>query len=194
MDTIQVVGLIFAALLAENFLLVNVMGIGTRLSVFTDPIEARRLGTALTLVMVVSAMLSRSVDAMLTQIGFPELQLMAFALLVPTTVVFVRWMLHHFLPELSRRLTDYLRVVGNNAAALGGILISAERGYTMGQTGLYIFFAGVGITVAMMCFAGLGEEVSFERCPVSFRGLPIRMITAGLMALALVGYYGLNFK
>ena len=192
MDTLQVVGLVLGALLSENFILVNTMGIGTRLSAFTDPTEARRLGIVLTLVMVTSALLSRQVDMILFRLGVPELRLIAFALLVPATVVIVRSFLHTFLPELSRRLSEYFHLLSSNAAALGGILLSSERGYNMGQTFIFVFFAGVGITVSLMCFAGLGEEVSFDRCPTAFRGIPIRLITAGLMALALVGYYGLH--
>ncbi len=194
MDIMQMMGIGLSALLAENMVLVHGMGMGTRGEVFTDPTEGRRTGMALTLVMVVAGVLSRYVDDMLVNVNLEYLRLLAFALLVPAVSAVLGVMLKFFLPELSRRLAEPVRTAFGNAAVLGSILLASARGYTASQMAVFSFFGGVGITVVLVCFAGLREEISLERCPKAFRGLPIMLVTAGLMALAMVGYYGLNFS
>ena len=192
MSAVQLAGLALAALLSENFVMVNCLGIGTRTQAFRDPIEGWRTGFGLTLVLVCSGLLSRGVDLILLQARMEYLRLLAFALLVPAASVALRWLIRLFLPELSRRIEGPLRAVSSNAAALGAVLMASQRGYGLGQTFIFTLFGGLGVTAAMMSFAGLREEVSFESCPRPFRGAPILFITAGLMALSLVGFYGLN--
>ncbi len=192
MNVLQLVGIALTALLAENFVLVYCMGMGTRQQVFNDPTEGRRTGVALTLVLVVSGVLSRFIDDALTTFNLEYLLLMAFVLLVPAVSAVLGFAMKFFLPELSRRLAEPVRTAFGNAAVLGAVLVASSRGYTATQTFVFCLSGGVGITLVLMCFAGLREEVSLERCPKAFRGLPIMLITGGLMALALVGFYGLN--
>ncbi len=190
----EIVGLALTALLAENLVLVYCMGIGTGQSAFLDPVEGRRVGVALTLVMVVSGVLSRGVDTFLINFHLSYLALLAFALLVPTVSAVLGWLMKFFIPELSQRLAEPVRTAFGNAAVLGAVLIASQRGYTIQQTFIFTFFGGVGLTLCLISFAGLREEISLESCPKCFRGLPILLITGGLMALAMVGYYGLNVR
>ena len=192
MSTIQLIALALSAMLAENLVLVHSMGIGCRSTSFTDPKEGRRSGIALTLVMVVSGTLSRGIDQFLHLMGVEFLSLLIFSLLVPAVSVVLQVFLHFFLPELSLRLMNHLKAVSLNAAGLGAILLASQRSYSVGQTFIFTLFGGIGVTLVMMCFAGLREEVSFTSCPKSFRGAPILFITAGLMAMAMVGFYGLH--
>lgn len=192
MELMQIMGLALTALLAENLVLVYCMGMGTNQNAFLDPTEGRRVGTALTLVMVVAGVLSRWVDTMLTNFHLDYLCLLAFALLVPTVSAVLGWILKCFLPELSHRLAEPIRTAFGNAAVLGTILLASQRNYTVQQTLIFTLVGGIGLTVVLTCFAGLREEVHMDRCPKAFQGLPIMLITGGLMALALVGYYGLN--
>ena len=73
-------------------------------------------------------------------------------------------------------------------------LLIAQRGYGLGAALLFGFFGGAGATVALMCLAGLRREVSLTSCPKSFQGIPIELVTVGLMALSLVGFYGLHLS
>lgn len=194
MEMIEIVALALSALLAENLVLVYCMGMGTNANAFLDPIEGRRVGVALTLVMVVSAVISRWIDTFLINVHLDYLSLIAFALLVPTVSAVLGWLLKFFLPELSHRLAEPIRTSFGNAAVLGAILIASQRGYTVQQTFIFALAGGVGMTLVLMCFAGLREEISLESCPKAFRGLPIMMMTGGLMALAMVGYYGVYIR
>lgn len=193
MNIMQFMAIGLTALLAENLILVYGIGMGTGESAFRDPTEGRRAGVALTMVMVVAGVLSRYVDDILVNLNLEYLRLLFFTLLVPAVSAVLGVLLKFFLPELSHRLAEPIRGALGNAAVLGSILLASTRSYTPGQMAVYSLCGGIGITLVLVCFAGLQEEVSLERCPKAFRGLPIMLITAGLMALAMVGYYGLNF-
>lgn len=181
------------AAFAENFLLVSCMGIGTRLKAFRDPRDAIRTGLCLTTVMVLSTLLCWGVDEMiLRHYGLGYYRVFAFALLVPGTVWFLRQFLRLFVPELFRRNDLHLRTVTTNASALGCVLLVSLRSYSLVEGLIFAFFGGLGVTVALANFTHLLREADLEQCPKCFRGIPIRLITAGLMAMSLVGFYGLH--
>jgi len=193
MGMIDLAGVALAALLSENFILVNCMGIGTRVESFRDPMDALRSGSCLTVVMVLSALVSWLLDfALLSRFGLQYLRLLVLALLIPGLVALLRTFLRHCLPELSRRVDENLKSISTNAAALGSALLVVQRSYSLSAALLFALFGGLGATLALASFASLREEVDFDRCPRCFRGVPILFLTAGLMGLALVGFYGLH--
>jgi len=193
MGMIDLAGVALAALLSENFILVNCMGIGTRVESFRDPMDALRSGSCLTVVMVLSALVSWLLDfALLSRFGLQYLRLLVLALLIPGLVALLRTFLRHCLPELSRRVDENLKSISTNAAALGSALLVVQRSYSLSAALLFALFGGLGATLALASFASLREEVDFDRCPRCFRGIPILFLTAGLMGLALVGFYGLH--
>ena len=165
MNALYLMGISLTALLSENFVLVNCLGIGSRTQALKDPNDARKTGLSLTAVMVLTAV-----------------------------VGCLRWFLKSCVPELSHRLDENLSSVTFNCAAMGVALLIASRGYTLSASFLYALFGGLGATGALISFAGLKQEVSLTSCPKSVQGLPIELITAGLMALALVGFYGLHLE
>ena len=97
-------------------------------------------------------------------------------------------------PALSRQVNECLSETVYNCAVLGVALIVALRNYNLLQSVLYAFFGGVGVLIVLVIFTGLQDQASFDKCPKVFRGLPIQLITAGLMALALMGFAGLNVQ
>ena len=190
----ELAGVAVLALLSENFILVNCMGLGTRLSSFQSPKDALRTGYCLTVVMVLGALFSWTADRLvLIPFGWAHLRLLVFALLVPSLVAGLRLFLRACLPELSRRIDGNLSAVSTNCAALGSALLIAQRSYSLGSALLFALCGGLGAMAALASFASLQQDVNLTRCPRCFQGLPIQLITAGLMALALVGFYGLHF-
>ena len=194
MTAVQLAGIALAALLSENFILVSCLGIGSRTQAFRDPLDAWRTGYSLTAVMVVTALAAWVVNQLLRHFALSYFQTLAFALTGPLVVAGLRYFLRTCIPELSRRVGENLSSVTSNCAAMGTALLIAQRGYGPGGAFLYALFGGAGATVAMMCFAGLRREGSLTSCPRCFQGLPINLITAGLMALSLVGFYGLHLS
>jgi len=193
MVMLELAGVALAALLSENFILVTCMGIGTRTQSFQDPVDALRTGYCLTTVMVLGSLFSWLGDFLvLTRFGWQHYRLLFLALLIPALVAGLRKFIRVCLPELSRRMDGNLAAISTNCAALGSALIISQRSYSLGSALLFALCGGLGVTVALASFASLRDEVNFESCPKCFRGTPILLITAGLMALSLVGFYGLH--
>ena len=193
MGLLDLAGVALAALLSENFVLVSTMGVGTRPQSFRSPLDALRSGFCLTAVMVLSALLSWLAGYLvLDRFGWQHFRLLVLSLLVISVVAGLRLFLRVCLPELFRRVDANLSAVPTNCAALGSALLIAQRSYGLGSALIFALFGGLGATLALASFASLRGEVSFHHCPRCFRGVPILLITAGLMALSLVGFYGLH--
>lgn len=192
MTAVYLAGVALAALLSENFILVNCLGIGTRTQAFDHPLDAGRTGAALTAVMTLTALVTWVADQLLYHFALDYYQTLVFALVGPAAVWALRSFLRACVPELFRRLDENLSAATSNCAAMGAALIISQRGYNLAAALLFGLFGGLGATVALMSFAGLRRDLYVDSCPQSFRGLPLELITAGLMALSLVGFYGLH--
>ena len=189
----ELLGVALAALLSENFVMVSCMGMGDRTRSFTEPLDAIRTGYCLTAVMVLGALLSWLIEHLvLARFGWDHFRLMVFALLVPAIVEGLRWFIRSCIPELSRRMDGNLAAIPSNCAALGTALLISQRSMSLPAGLVFAFFGGVGAALALVGFACLQNSVDLDRCPRPFRGIPIKLITAGLMAMALVGFYGLT--
>ena len=193
MNTVlELAGVALAALLSENLVLVSCMGIGTHEKSFQDPREAIRTGLCLTLVMVLGALGAWLLNFLiLLRFNLAYFQVLAFALLIPGLVAGVRKLFQACIPELSRRVDGNLSSISTNCAALGSALLISQRSYGLDSALIFALCGGIGTTLALASFASLQKEVDLNRCPKAFRGVPIQLITAGLMAMALLGYYGL---
>ncbi len=194
-SALELMGIALAALLSENLILVTCMGIGTHEPSFTQPKEAIRTGICLTVVMVLGTLCAWLLNFLvLTRFGWSHFQVLALSLLIPSLVATLRGFLRACIPELSRRLDGNLASIATNCAALGTALLIVQRSYSLGTALIFALCGGIGATLALASFASLQREVSLDRCPRAFRGVPIQLITAGLMAMALMGYYGLYLE
>lgn len=190
---IQTIGLVLIAILAENMVLVRCLGMSLPGKTIQTEESAWRMGVSITLVMVVTALLSWLANALVLRFFWVEyLRILIYVLLVLGSVALVRQGLRLFFPVLYRHLNEYLSLVVYNCAVLGVAFIITLRNYSLGQSLLYAFASGVGILGVLVIFTGMQDQASFDYCPRVFRGLPIQLITAGLMAMALMGFYGLN--
>ena len=193
MGVIELAGVALAALLSENFILVNCMGIGTRVQSFKDPVDALRTGYSLTVVMLLSTLAAWFLNYfILSQFGLEHFRVLLFSLLIPAVVAGLRFFIRVCLPELSRRMDENLSSISTNCAALGCALLISQRSYSLSASLTFALFGGLGVTIALASFASLQLEVDLEHCPRCFRGTPIKLITAGLMVMALIGFYGLH--
>lgn len=189
---LELAGVALAALLSENLVLVSCMGIGTHTDSFQNPREALRTGASLTLVMVLGVLCAWPINYfVLVRYGLEHFRVLAFSLLIPGLVAALRGFFRACIPELSRRMDENLASIATNCAALGAALLVVQRSYSLAAALVFALCGGVGATLALASFASLQNEVDLDRCPRPFRGVPIQLITAGLMAMALMGYYGL---
>ena len=183
-----------AAILVENFVLVKFYGICPFLGVSKKTNTAFGMGMAVTFVMVLSADLTNLVyNYILVPLNVEYLQTLSFILLIAALVQFVEMFVAKTLPALYNALGIYLPLITTNCAVLGVTLLNIERQYTFLESVWYAFSAALGFPLAIILFAGVRERLETADIPKALKGFPIALITAGLIAMAFLGFQGLAF-
>ena len=194
MNFARFIELAVAAIFVENFVLVKFYGICPFLGVSKKTNTAVGMGMAVTFVMVLSAALTNLVyNYILVPLGVEYLQTLSFILLIAALVQFVEMFVAKSLPALYNALGIYLPLITTNCAVLGVTLLSVERNYTLIESMWYAFSAAMGFTLAIVLFAGVRERLETADIPKALKGFPIALITAGLIAMAFLGFQGLAF-
>jgi len=194
MNFARFIELSVAAILVENFVLVKFYGICPFLGVSKKTNTALGMGMAVTFVMVLAAALTNLVyNYILVPLGVEYLQTLSFILLIAALVQFVEMFVAKTLPALYNALGIYLPLITTNCAVLGVTLLNVERGYNFIESVWYAFSAALGFTLAIVLFAGVRERLETADIPKALRGFPIALITAGLIAMAFLGFQGLAF-
>ena len=191
MDSVQLAGVALAALLSENFILVNCLGIGTQVEAFHSTTAARRTGLSLTLAMVVTVFFTWCADFLvLRHFGWVYLRTLVFSLIALLTVFLLRKAARLW-PELSHRIDADLASVSTNCAVLGVTLLNVENEYNFLSSMVNSLGAGIGFTLALILFAGVRERVEAADVPQAFKGVPITLVAASIVAVSFMGFNGL---
>lgn len=188
----EIVLIAISAVLVNNFVLSQFLGICPFLGVSKKLDTALGMGGAVVFVMTVSSCITRAIyDLFLLPNGLDYLNTIVFILIIASLVQFVEVVLKKFLPTLYRALGIYLPLITTNCAVLGAALINIDKGYNVLNSTLYGFFAGVGFTLALVLFAGVRERLEYSEIPESLKGLPIALVAAALVSMAFLGFKGL---
>ncbi|MBR2405357.1 MAG: electron transport complex subunit RsxA [Clostridia bacterium] len=180
--------------LIENFVLVKFYGICPFLGVSKKTDTALGMGMAVTFVMVLASLLTWLVQRyILIPLNVEYLQTISFILLIAALVQFVEMVVAKLVPSLYSALGIYLPLITTNCAVLGVTLINVQREYTLFQTLSFSFWSAMGFTLAIFLFAGVRERLETSNIPKYLKGFPIALITAGLIAMAFLGFQGLSF-
>ena len=186
-------GILLSAILTENFILVKFYGICPFMGVSKKTDTAIGMGMAVTFVMAIASAACWAVDFYVLQpLNLGYMQTVAFILVIASIVQFVEMFLKKFVPALYQALGIFLPLITTNCAVLGVALVNVQKGYDFLQSVVNGAAGGIGFTVAIVLFASIRERVDKTDCPKSFRGFPIALISAGLMALAFMGFSGLK--
>ena len=150
------------------------------------------MGVAVIFVITLASAVSGLVyKFILEKFGVTYLQTIVFILVIAALVQFVEMFLKKFMPPLYQALGVYLPLITTNCAVLGIALTNVQKKYGI-LTGIVNGFAtAVGFTVAIVILAGIREKMEHNDIPESFKGMPIVLVTAGLMAIAFCGFSGL---
>lgn len=179
--------IMFGALLVENFIFNKFNGCCPFLGVSDKPSTALGMGMAVTFVMTVSSAVTYTVyNLLLVPAKLEYLQIIAFILVIAALVQFIEMFLRKFIPALYCALGIYLPLITTNCAVLGAalVIIDPELGYSFIEGVCYSFAAGLGFTLAIVIFAGVRQKISCSDPPRAFRGFPLTLIAAGLLAMA----------
>ncbi|MBN2057839.1 MAG: electron transport complex subunit RsxA [Candidatus Saganbacteria bacterium] len=181
-----------SAAIVNNFVLSMFLGICPFLGVSNKLEKALSMGLATTFVMVLAAMVTWLINNLiLVPFGLPFLQYVSFIIVIASLVQFVEMFIKKTSPALYRSLGIFLPLITTNCAILGLALLAALREYNFLQSVTFGLAAGVGFTLALCIMAGIREELDLAPVPEHFKGAPITLIIAGLLALAFMGFAGL---
>ena len=152
------------------------------------------MGMAVTFVMgIASAVTYLAYTYLLVPNGLEYLQTILFILIIAGLVQFVELFIKKSMPPLYNALGIYLPLITTNCAVLSVTLLNVEKEYNFAYSLFYGVAAGLGFTLAIILMAGIRERLDERFIPKAFRGFPTALITAGLMALAFMGFSGLSF-
>ena len=189
----SIVGILVAAILSENFILVKFYGICPFMGVSKKIDTALGMGMAVTFVMALASAATYAVYYyLLVPFQLQFMQTVAFILVIASIVQVVEMFLKKIVPALYKALGVFLPLITTNCAVLGVALVNVQNGYDFLQSVVNGACGGVGFTLAIVIFASLRERVDKADCPDAFRGYPITLIAAGLLALAFMGFSGLK--
>ena len=189
----EILGILISAILTENFILVKFYGICPFMGVSKKTDTALGMGMAVTFVMAIAAAACWAVNALLLiPLGLEYMQTVAFILVIASIVQVVEMFLKKAIPALYQALGIYLPLITTNCAVLGVALVNVQKGYDFLLSVVNGACGGLGFTLAIVLFASVRERTDRADCPASFKGYPIALISAGLLALAFMGFSGLK--
>ena len=184
-------GILLSAILTENFILVKFYGICPFMGVSKKIDTALGMGMAVTFVMALASAACWAVNLVLGQ-TYAYMQTVVFILVIASLVQVVEMFLKKFVPALYKALGVFLPLITTNCAVLGVVLVNVQQGYDFLLSVVNGAAGGLGFTLAIVLFASVRERVDKTDCPEAFKGFPIALISAGLMALAFMGFSGLK--
>jgi len=188
----QILGIIVAALLSQNFILVKFYGICPFMGVSKKIDTALGMGAAVTFVMALASFACFFVYQLLVALDLVYMQTVAFILVIASIVQVVEMFLKKMVPALYKALGVFLPLITTNCAVLGVVLVNVQEGYNLLLSVVNGAAGGLGFTLAIVLFASVRERVDKAEPPECFKGYPIALITAGLLALAFMGFSGLS--
>ena len=181
------------AILVNNFILSQFLGICPFMGVSRKMDTALGMGAAVTFVMGVASAVTYAVNLLLVKLGLGYMQTVAYILVIAALVQFIEMFLQKAMPALYSALGIYLPLITTNCAVLGVALQNTQNGYNFIESVVYGITGGLGFTLAIFLFASVRERLdSSGDCPKCFEGFPLALMAAGLIALAFMGFQGLK--
>lgn len=186
------VGIFLAAILTENYILNKFLGICPFLGVSKKLNTAFGMSCAVTVVMVIATAVTWPVYTyVLVPLNLDYLQTVVFILIIAALVQLLETVMHKYMPPLYNALGIYLPLITTNCAVLGVAILMIQKEFTLLQSVTYSVATALGFGLALVLFAGIRERLEFEDVPAAFRGVPIALITASILAMAFMGFSGL---
>ena len=192
MDITRLLAIGLGAILTNNFIFAQFLGICPFLGVSKKSDTALGMGLAVTFVMGIASAITYGVNIILVKLGLGFMQTVAFILVIAGLVQFIEMFLKKSVPTLYTALGIYLPLITTNCAVLGVALLNVQNGYNFIESVVYGITGGLGFLLAIYLFSTVRERVQFCEYPKCFEGFPIALITAGLIALAFMGFSGLQ--
>jgi len=184
--------ILVSTVLVNNFVLAKFLGLCPFMGVSRKLETATGMGLATTFVLTLSAVCSYLANEyLLAPLGLEYLRTITFILVIAVVVQFTEMVVHKTSPMLYQVLGIFLPLITTNCAVLGVALLNTQAQHGFLQSAIYGFGAAAGFSLVLVLFAAMRERIAVADVPAPFRGPSIALITAGLMALAFMGFSGL---
>ena len=191
MGITDILSLAIAAILVNNYILVQFLGCCSFFGVSKKTDTALGMGMAVIFVMAIASAASWAVQYFILEpLGLGYMQTIAFILVIATLVQFVEMFMKKSMPPLYNALGIFLPLITTNCAVLGVALNNVQYGYGIGVSTINGFATAVGFTISIVIMAGIREKIEYNDIPTPFKGSAIVLVTAGLMSIAFMGFSG----
>ena len=193
MDLTSIFSISLGAILVQNFIFSQFLGLCPFMGVSTKMDTAVGMGIAVTFVMGVASAVCYGVDLLLVHFDLAYMQTVAYILVIASLVQFIEMFMKKTMRSLYEALGIYLPLITTNCAVLGVALLNTQNGYNFIESVVYGVTGGLGFMLAIVLFARVRERLdATAECPKAFEGFPIALMSAGLIALAFMGFSGLD--
>ncbi|MBR5249166.1 MAG: RnfABCDGE type electron transport complex subunit A [Bacteroidales bacterium] len=192
--------LIISAVFVNNVVLSQFLGICPFLGVSNKVSTAIGMSGAVAFVMAISTLVTYLLQQLLVALQIEFMQTLVFILVIASLVQMVEIVLKKISPSLYQALGIFLPLITTNCCVLGVAIMVVSKEFTFGdqvhmlnlaQSVVYATACAVGFGLAMVIFAGIREQLELSEVPKAFRGVPIALVTAGILAMAFMGFSGL---
>ncbi len=185
--------IVITAIFVNNIVLAQFLGICPFLGVSKKIETASGMGMAVTAVLVVATLVTFIIQRyILDALGLGYLQTIVFILVIAALVQMIEIILKHSMPSLYEALGVFLPLITTNCCILGVAILIIQKDYDILQGLVYSTSTAIGFWLAMVIFAGLREQLDMVETPKAMRGVPLALITAGLLAMAFMGFSGVD--
>ena len=183
--------ILMGGVLVNNCVLNQFLGICPFLGVSKKVSQANGMGLAVIFVMLFASAATWPIYTYILYPKYEYLQTIVFILVIATLVQFVEIVLKRFIPALHASLGIYLPLITTNCAVLGVTINNITAGYTFLESMVATLGIGLGFWLAMLLFAGVRSKLDDSLAPKCFRGLPVTLIAASIVAMAFYGFSGI---
>ena len=184
--------IIISSIFVNNIVLSQFLGICPFLGVSDKVSTSLGMGAAVTFVLAIASIAAYLIQYhILVPLHIEYMQTIVFILVIAALVQMVEIMLKKVSPALYQALGIFLPLITTNCAVLGVAILLVQKEYNLGEAVVYAVAVAVGFTLALVLFAGLRERLELENVPKALQGVPIALITAGILAMAFMGFSGL---
>jgi electron transport complex protein RnfA len=184
--------ILMTSVLVNNYVLVRFLGICPFLGVSKKLNQAVGMGVAVTFVMLMASAATYPIYTyLLAPNGMNYMRTIVFILVIAALVQLVEIILKRYIPSLHKSLGIYLPLITTNFAVLGVTINNINDGFTFAESMVSSFGCGLGFLLAMVLFAGVRSRIEDANPPEAFKGLPLTLISASIVALSFMGFAGL---
>lgn len=189
----ELIGIIIVAIFVNNVVFSQFLGICPFLGVSKKVDTAIGMGLAVMFVLTIATIVTFIAQkAVLEQFGLEYLQTITFILVIAALVQLVEIILKKISPSLYQALGVFLPLITTNCVILGVAILVIQKEYNLLESVIYAVATAIGYAMALIIFSSIREQLALTKVPKTMQGIPIALITAGVIAMAFMGFSGID--